>query len=87
VRWAGRGRAFFFSLFSFKIIYMKAIKIKAELKNHFLQAANHLGLKVVQLKTIEEEGHLYFPVEGHVSQDDIFKLGYLFSKLLNQKIQ
>ena len=65
---------------------MKAIKIKKELKNHFLQSAEHFNLKVVQLKTIAEEGHLFFRIEGHVSQNDIFKLGYLFIKLiLNNK--
>ncbi|MBS1667822.1 MAG: hypothetical protein JST58_10635 [Bacteroidetes bacterium] len=61
---------------------MKAIKIKTELKKHFLQAVAHLGLNATQLKKIDVEGCVYFRIVGHVSQDDIFKLGYLFCYLL-----
>ena len=64
---------------------MKAIKIKEELKEQFLQASNHLELKTTQLKKIDVPGEVYFKIEGHVSQDDVFKLGYLFSILVNQK--
>jgi len=78
----GHAAHFFLTI---KTFLMKAIKIKKELKNHFLQSAEHFNLKVVQLKTIAEEGHLFFRIEGHVSQNDIFKLGYLFSKLIQKK--
>jgi len=65
---------------------MKAIKIKEELKEQFLQAANHLALKATQLKKMDVPGEVYFKIEGHVSQDEIFRLGYLFCIIIKNNV-
>jgi hypothetical protein len=64
---------------------MKAIEIKSELKSPFLEACRLARLEVIQLKDVVTPGTLYFKViTPNHSQDDLFKLGVCFARLILQ---